>query len=33
MEDICEGEKYAVTDRYIPSRKLMKADSLFAEDE
>lgn len=33
MTDLEDGENWAITDRYIPSRKLLKRDSLFYEGD
>jgi hypothetical protein len=32
LSEIEEGESWAITDRYIPSRKLLKKDSLSYGD-
>ena len=33
MHELTESEGWAITDRYIPSRKLLKKDSFFKEAE
>jgi hypothetical protein len=33
MEDVCEAESHAVTDRFIPSRRMLRKESLFRDEE